>query len=194
MDRGWAAVSMPHDPPPAGSEGLPRDALVVLVGASGAGKSTWAARRFSANEILSSDAFREMVSGDADDQGASADAFRLLHLAARARLRRGLRTLVDATNLTTGARRSLLTLARTAGRPAVAIVFDVPLERCLQHNTGRAERRVPEDVIRQHHHQLEEARAVIPEEGFAAVGTVTASDLDARYDAPMPKAPTSAAS
>jgi predicted kinase len=167
---------------------LPRDALVVLVGISGSGKSSWAARHFGASEIVSSDAFREMVSGDAADQSASADAFRLLHFATRARLRRGLRTVIDATNLTLRARRQLLTTARHAGRPAVAVVFAVPLERCLAQNARRAERRVPESVLRDQQRQLEAARQALAEEGFSAVVTLTASDLDAGYDAGMPNA------
>lgn len=175
----------------AGAPELPPDALVLLVGISGSGKSTWAARRFARHEILSSDDFRALVSGDAADQSASADAFRLLHLAARARLRRGLRTVVDATNLTAHARRQLLTAARAAGRPALALVFDVPLERCLAQNDRRAGRRVPEPVIREQHRQLQAARRVLGEEGFAAVATITASELDAGYDAGMPNAPTS---
>jgi predicted kinase len=164
-------------------------ALVVLVGVSGSGKSSWAARRFPAREILSSDAFREMVSDDAADQSASADAFRLLHLAARARLRRGLRTVIDATNLTLRARRQLLAAARVAGRPAVAIVFDVPLERCLAQNAHRAGRRVPGSVVRDQQRQLEVARQALEDEGFSAIVTLTASDLDAGYDAGMPDLP-----
>jgi protein phosphatase len=166
---------------------LPPGALVVLVGASGSGKTTWAARRFGPDEVLSSDAFRAMVSGDATDQSASADAFRLLHLTVRARLKRSLRTIVDATNLTARSRRALVSLARRAGRPAVALLFDVSLERCLAQNASRAERRVPEEVVRQHHRQLAAARAELPREGFDAIGVVTAADLDAGYDAPMPK-------
>jgi protein phosphatase len=68
---------------------LPADALVLLMGPSGAGKSTWAARHFRADEILSSDRFREMVAADATDQSATADAFKVLHAIARARMRRG---------------------------------------------------------------------------------------------------------
>jgi protein phosphatase len=170
---------------------LPADALVVLIGVSGSGKSSWAARQFPPREILSSDAFREMVSGNAADQSASADAFRLLHLAARARLRRGLRTVIDATNLTLRARRQLLAAAQVAGRPTVAVVFDVPLERCLAQNAERAERRVPESVLRDQQRQLEVARQTLGEEGFSAMMTLTARDLDAGYDAGMPNAPVS---
>jgi protein phosphatase len=152
----------------------PRDALVLLVGPVGAGKSTWAAGRFPPAEILSSDAIREWVSGDAADQDATADAFRVLHAVARARLRRGLRCVIDATNLTRGGRRSLLSLAARAGRPAMAVVFEVPLEVCLARNAARAGRRVPDEVVRRHVEELGIARAQLPSEGYVAIRVVGA--------------------
>jgi protein phosphatase len=155
----------------------PVGALVLLIGPAGCGKSTWAARRFRPDQILSSDAFRALVAGDATDQSASADAFRLLHLAARARLARGLLTVVDATNLTAPARLGLRDQARRAGRPVVAVVFDVPLERCLAQNASRPGRQVPEAVVRRHHRELGEAMAFLPTEGYADIHVITAPDL-----------------
>jgi protein phosphatase len=159
---------------------IPAHALVLPVGASGCGKSTWAAQRFQSHEVLSSDAFRALVAGDPADQSATADAFRLLHAAARARLRRGLLTVIDATNLTSGARASLLRLARGAGRPAVAVVFDVPLERCLANNARRPDRQVPGSVVRRHVGQLAGARAALADEGFAAIHVVGAPEVEPR--------------
>lgn len=126
---------------------LPTAALVVLIGASGSGKSSFAARWFRPTEILSSDAFRAIVADDPADQRATADAFELLHIAARARLRRGRLTVVDATNVTTEARESLLALAAAAGRPAVAIVFDLPAQLCHAWNGSRPERTVGRRVV-----------------------------------------------
>jgi predicted kinase len=159
-------------------EGLSGDALVLLVGPSGSGKSTWAAGRFRPEQILSSDAFRLLVAGDAADQTATADAFKALHVVARARLRRGLLTVIDATNLTERARRSLLRLAAGPGRPVVAIVFDVSLERCLAQNEGRRDRCVREDVVRRHHAELQRARARLPDEGYAAIVRLQDLDMD----------------
>ena len=158
---------------------LPDDALVLLIGPSGAGKSAWAASHCEPGTVLSSDALRELVAGDAADQSASADAFKVLHVVARARARRGLFTVVDATNLTVSARRSLLRLAARAGRPAVAVVFEVSLERCLAQNGARPDRQVPDDVVRKHHARLRDAVDRIPEEGFAAIRTLRDADLPA---------------
>ena len=159
---------------------MPDDALVLLVGPSGAGKSTWAAARFPAEAILSSDAFRAQVAGDAADQSATADAFKVLDMVARARLRRGLLTVVDATNLTERARRSMLRLAGQAGRPVVAIAFDLSLERCLAQNAARPERRVPEDVVRRQHGQMERALAQLPGEGYARIEILADEDMPGR--------------
>jgi predicted ATPase len=70
---------------------IPDPSLVLLVGAAGAGKSTLAARLFPADEIVSSDALRALISGDEGDQRVSGAAFRILHRTVRRRLARGLR-------------------------------------------------------------------------------------------------------
>jgi len=157
---------------------LPPDALVILVGPSGAGKSTWAAKRFGPHEVLESDAFRAMVADDARDQAATADAFKLLHSVARARARRGLRSVIDATNLTAAARRALTRIAAGASQPVVAVVFDVPLQRCLANNEARSHRRVPPDVIARHQEQLKATRSALPSEGYAGICWLGEGDIE----------------
>ena len=102
--------------------------LVVLVGAAGSGKSTFAARHFAPSEVLSSDAFREILTGDAADQRATKTAFSIIHREVSKRLAGGRTAVVDATNVEVHARRGLLSRARLAGAPAVAIVFALPRE------------------------------------------------------------------
>src|SRR6476620_12610307 len=104
---------MPEDLP------LPDPALVVLVGASGAGKSTWAQQRYRTAEIVSSDDLRGVVGSGRHDLDASADAFALLDLIVAGRLRRGLCTVVDTLGLDAQRRRGYLALARTHGLPTV---------------------------------------------------------------------------
>ena len=60
--------------------------LVVLVGASGAGKSTWAADQFRATEIVSSDHLRSIVGTGPHDLDASSDAFATLDLVSDGRV------------------------------------------------------------------------------------------------------------
>lgn len=136
---------------------IPDPSLVLLVGAAGAGKSTLAARLFAADEIVSSDALRAVVSGDEADQRASAVAFRILHRTLDRRLPNGLLTVVDATNVVAAHRRPLITRAMAAGFPLVAIVLDVPPDVVHAQNAGRA-RNVDTDVVDRH---LESIRSTV---------------------------------
>jgi protein phosphatase len=131
--------------------------LVVLVGAAGAGKSTFAARHFAADEILSSDAFRAIVSGDEANQSATRAAFGRLHRELAARLAQGRLTVVDATNVQAAARRALLARAFAAGVGATAIVLDLPATTVLVRNAARQPRRVDEAVVRHHLDQVRTA-------------------------------------
>jgi protein phosphatase len=133
---------------------MPADALVVLIGPSGAGKSTFAARHFAPTQVLSSDAMRAMVADDANDQTVTDAAFELLHAALGMRLARRLLTVVDATNVERWARERLLAVARRHGRPAAAIVFDLPLATCLERNAARNDRRLPAASIRRQHARM----------------------------------------
>ncbi len=151
---------------------VPTSGLVVLVGASGAGKTSFAARHFAPTEVLSSDAFRALVGDDEADQSATAAAFDVLGRVLAHRLQRGRLSVVDATNVTTGARRTLLQLADTARRPVVAIVLDLPEAVCQERNARRAGRVVEAAVVRRQVHGVRRTVAD-PErllsEGFAAV-------------------------
>src|SRR5258706_1742537 len=96
---------------------IPSRALVLLVGASGSGKSTFARKHFKSTEIVSSDGLRAAVSDDEADQSASGDAFEVLRLITGKRLRRGRLTVIDATNVQRDSRRSLLAIAAPYGMP-----------------------------------------------------------------------------
>ncbi len=142
MSRGPARPD-PRDPK-AGAERdrnemrLPTLSLVVLVGLSGSGKSTFAARHFAPTEILSSDFCRGLVSDDDNDQTVTSEAFDVLHHIAGVRLSLGRITVVDATNVQAHARKPLVELARRHHVLPVAIVLDVPERLCQERNAGRA--------------------------------------------------------
>src|SRR5262245_4563184 len=105
---------------------LPEFALVVLIGASGSGKSTFARTHFLPTETISSDFCRGLVSDDENDQAATKDAFEVLHYIAAKRLANMKLTVIDATNVQTEARQPLLNLARECHAVPVAIVLDLP--------------------------------------------------------------------
>src|SRR5262249_8259146 len=121
--------------------------LVVLIGASGSGKSTFARKHFRPTEVLSSDAFRGMVADDETDQSATTDAFDVLHFIAAKRLSAGRLTVIDATNVQVSARKPLLELARRYRVIPVAIVFDLPARISHERNRARPDRAFGRHVV-----------------------------------------------
>ena len=148
---------------------IPELSLVVLVGASGAGKSTFAAKHFKATEILSSDRCRGLVSDDEGDMTATDDAFAVLHFIARRRLARGLLTVVDATNVQKEARAPLVTLAREHHALPVAIVLDLPERVCQERNRARPDRDFGPHVVRNQVRQLRQSVRSLQKEGYRHV-------------------------
>lgn len=147
---------------------IPTPCLVVLVGASGSGKSTWAAARFAPDEVVSSDRLRAVVGRGEDDQEASADAFDLLGRIVDARCGRGLTTVVDSTGLHPGDRARWLDAAQGAGLPAFAVPFTTDRATCIERNAGRP-RPVPVRVIDQQLRTYASTLDALAEEGFEVV-------------------------
>ncbi len=125
---------------------LPDPAVVVLIGAAGSGKSTWAADRYRRAEVVSSDHLRDVVGSGPADLDASADAFDLLERIVAARIGRGLTTVVDTLGLDAARRTAWRDAARAAGLPAVAVALDTPGEECRRRNAER-DRPVPAKVL-----------------------------------------------
>ncbi|MFF9897666.1 polynucleotide kinase-phosphatase [Streptomyces longispororuber] len=144
--------------------------LVVLIGASGSGKSTFARRHFKPTEVLSSDFCRGLVADDENDQSASRDAFDVLHYIAGKRLAAGRRTVVDATSVQQDGRRQLVELARKHDVLPVAIVLDVPEEVCAARNAARTDRAdMPRRVVQRHIRELKRSLRHLEREGFRKV-------------------------
>ena len=148
---------------------IPDFALVVLVGATGSGKSTFAAREFLATEIVSSDRCRALVSDDETDQTVTSEAFELVHAIAAKRLARRRLTVIDATSVRAEDRKSLVELARRYHALPVAIVFDIPEELCLARNKARADRSIPGRVVGDHVRLLRRSLRGLEREGFRSV-------------------------
>ncbi|HET6708355.1 polynucleotide kinase-phosphatase, partial [Amycolatopsis sp.] len=148
---------------------VPDMALVVLVGASGSGKSTFARTHFAPTQVLSSDFFRGLVADDENDQSASADAFDALHYVAAKRLAAGRTTVIDATNVQRASRASLVKLAKEHDVLPTAIVLDLPLGVCVARNSGRPDRDFGDHVIRRQRGELQRSLKSLEREGFRRV-------------------------
>src|SRR5690349_13732710 len=151
---------------------LPDLSLVVLVGTTGAGKSTFARTHFKPTEVISSDFCRGLVSDDENDQSATNDAFDLLHYIARKRLAAGRLTVVDATNVQAEARKPLIALAREYHVLLVALVFDLPERLCQERNRARPDRDFGPHVIRRQLQDLRRSLRGLEREGFRYVFTL----------------------
>ncbi|GAA1437830.1 polynucleotide kinase-phosphatase [Nocardiopsis tropica] len=149
--------------------GVPRMGLVVLIGVSGSGKSTFAAEHFAPTQVISSDHCRGMVSDDENDQSASADAFSLLHTVVDIRLRRGLLTVVDATNVQSRARAELVRIAKDNDVLSTAIVLDVPEALAKERNRGRPDRDFGDHVVRRQRRELRQGMKRLSREGFRRI-------------------------
>lgn len=151
---------------------IPDFALVVLIGISGSGKSSFAARHFLPSEVLSSDAFRAWVSDNENDQAATKDAFEALHYLADIRLRRRKLVVVDATNVQPEARRPLVELAHRHDCLAVALVLDVPERVCHERNRARADRQFGPHVLANQARQFRQSIRNLKREGFRYIHTL----------------------
>jgi alkanesulfonate monooxygenase SsuD/methylene tetrahydromethanopterin reductase-like flavin-dependent oxidoreductase (luciferase family)/predicted kinase len=148
---------------------LPDPALVVLVGPSGSGKSAWAAEHYGPHEVVSSDRLRAVVGSGEHDLDASADAFALLDQIVAARLRRGLSAVVDTLGLDPVRRHGYLSLARSSGMAAVAVLFDTDPAECRRRNRAR-DQPVPAPALEG---QLRRMRAAVTEIGGEGWDLVT---------------------
>ncbi len=145
---------------------IPELSLVLLIGASSAGKSTFARKHFKPTEILSSDFCRGLVSDDENDMDATKAAFDVLHYIAVKRLAARRLVVVDATNLKPEDRKPFVDLAREYHVLPIAIVLEPPQKVCTARNQARPDRHLPRSVIRGHIQQLRRSIRRLGKEGF----------------------------
>ena len=155
---------------------VPAMGLIVLVGVSGSGKSTFARAHFKSTEVVSSDFCRGLVADDENDQSATPDAFDVLNYIVGTRLRRGLLTVVDATNVQQAARASLIKLAKSHDVLVDAIVIDVPESVAVERNKQRPDRDFGSHVVSRQQRDLNRSLKRLNKEGFRRVHVLRGTD------------------
>lgn len=148
---------------------IPELSCVVLVGASGSGKSSFARKHFLPTEIISSDTCRGLISDDENNQIATSAAFGLVHFTLDQRLKFGRLSVVDATNVQEGGRREIIRIAKQNHVLSVAIVFDLPEEVCHERNAVRPDRNFGPHVVRHQSRDLRRSIRNLRREGFTKV-------------------------
>ena len=155
---------------------VPRRTLLVLCGPAGCGKSTFAAQRFQASTIVSSDHCRELICDDVTNQQVNRYTFDLFYYIINKRMYNGRFTVADSTALQAEARHHLHELARRHGYLACLLIFNVPEATCLQRNQGR-ERKVEEYVIPYHAKLLQQTLLDAPNEGWDQIHVLEEGDI-----------------
>lgn len=155
---------------------LPTRCLVVLIGPSCSGKSTWASRSFRDGQVVASDDLRAMVGESRHDQRAGTDAFDLLDRIVAARLKRRLLTVIDTTGLEADRRAGWVAAAHRHDLPAVALRLTTPAKVVRARNRARTPS-VPAGVLSR---QIRTADLVTPDllasEGFDEVHDIDPDD------------------
>ncbi|MEW6436881.1 MAG: polynucleotide kinase-phosphatase [Pseudomonadota bacterium] len=152
---------------------LPDFSLVVLIGSSGSGKSTFAAKHFLSTEVISSDHCRALISDDETNQDVTADAFELVREIAAKRLKHRKLAVIDATNVRPADRKGWIELARQWHALPVAIVFDPGIEICVERNKARPDRTFGGQVVQRMVSEVRRGLGGLQREGFRQVWKLT---------------------
>lgn len=120
--------------------------LVLLCGIPGSTKTTFRNMTFADTAVVCMDGLRARCTGDASDQSSNDVVARLQNMIVRERMKNGLLTIVDGTNARHKYREPLILAARQFKVPVVAVVFDYPVDDCMERIEGR-DRKVRRDIV-----------------------------------------------
>jgi protein phosphatase len=145
----------------------------VMVGAPGAGKSTYAKKLAQTENavIISGDDIRSELYGSAEIQGNWAEIWdRIDELVSESC---GMPIILDGTHYRKDYRKEAVTLLRSYGFEKVeAVVMDASLATCLARNFQRVERNVPDYIVKEMHEKLQQSLKTILDEDFDRINYV----------------------
>lgn len=120
--------------------------FLMVVGLPGSGKSTYIEKYYSNYHVHSSDAIREELSGDVNNQDINKQVFSTLHKRVKDDLVAGHNVVYDATNISWKRRKAFLQELKNINCHKECILMATPFELCVQRNNER-DRVVPYFVI-----------------------------------------------
>jgi F420-dependent oxidoreductase-like protein len=147
---------------------LPSPCVIVLIGPSSSGKTTWARGNFAATEIVSSDELRSRVGVDEDDLLASKVAFELLESIVLERVKRQLTTVIDTLGLDSERRATWVELAHASDLPIYAVTFPTPAGICLERNSEK-QRPLTQSALKKQVKRFGEVLNELTDEGFDSI-------------------------
>ena len=142
--------------------------LYIMCGLSGSGKSTIATQIANENPstvIVSSDAIREELTGNYEDQEHNEKVFKIFHDRIRKNLENKKNVIADATNLTMKSRRAIMMKVNGLNVRKVCVIIPKPFEQCKEDNLHR-EHPVPEFVLDK---QIRKFQIPFMEEDYAEI-------------------------
>ena len=123
-----------------------KPAFLMVVGLPGSGKSTYIEKYYSNYHVHSSDAIREELSGDVNNQDINKQVFSTLHKRVKDDLVAGHNVVYDATNISWKRRKAFLQELKNINCHKECVLMATPFELCVQRNNER-DRVVPYFVI-----------------------------------------------
>jgi len=143
---------------------IPELSLIILLGAAGSGKSTFARKHFLESEILSLGHCHGVILADATDQSVKEDALNLLHSEVEKRLAAGRLSVIDAANVQSAERMPLLKLAKDYHVSVVAIALNIPEAVCYERNAQRLGQSLEPHMVRNQTEELTRSLKYIEQE------------------------------
>jgi predicted kinase len=134
--------------------------ITVLMGAPGAGKTTWVKQNAKDQLVLSSEAVR--IYKDELDVGAYMNQMRLKGAQA---VKSGQSVIVDATNTITAHRAYWIKISRAYGVDSELVAFNTSLELLLNAQRSR-EYPAPDHIVKDHFRRFQRALTMIKMEGW----------------------------
>lgn len=122
--------------------------LIMMVGLPGSGKSTIAQQNYPEAVYISSDAIREEMFGNANEQKNPSEVFREMLIRTHEALNDGMDVVYDATNLEWRKRRALVTEVKKMhyGIVCECVIVLCSITECKRRQLSR-DRKVPDHVI-----------------------------------------------
>lgn len=135
------------------------NSLIILVGVSGSGKSTFSHKNFPSSMIVSTDECRRMICGSHLNQRISDDAFDLFYTIIDKKLKNGYPAVADSTALKPKYRQRLLQIAKKYNYNSIILLFDIPLEVSISQDKKRGRTAVGKDIITKQYANLEKSKS-----------------------------------